>query len=207
MFALVLALAAQPFFEKDPWDGCKPGTWVKYKSSRAQPYTVKYVGDKDGARTFERDPPEDDFEAAVTFAPWLTELRKGYKKGARSTATVTLGKQQAKALVEEFLAADEESTERYRVTSTDAAPGGIVRIERHRSGEGGGEKWTYELATVEKLKVGGREIECLRFDYATAEGKKRTTSSWWLSKELPGLVGKSKVGDTTIEAVDFKAEK
>ncbi len=84
---LLIALLVQPWFEKDPWDGCKEGSWVKVKATKrigTDEYTIQYVGTEEGYRAFERDPAIEDWEgAAVAFTGYVAALRAGYKKSEK----------------------------------------------------------------------------------------------------------------------------
>lgn len=212
MTAIVLALLAQPYFEKDPWAGCGDGSWVKYRLTRkksADEWTIKLTGrGEDGALNFERTPGLEDFEQTTTFAGWLSGMRGGASAPRKSETTAVIGKRAVRAAVEEFPTPEDfEGTDKTRVTSTDAIAGGIVKIERDFRTNERREKWTYEFRGIEKLKAGDREIECLRFEHTSVEGRATKASFYWLSSEVPGLLVKSKIDERVLEVVDFKVEK
>jgi hypothetical protein len=206
------AQPAGPVLEKDPWAGFKTGSSIKVRRGTAE-YTLT-LSEYEGQRTLARDPEEEEFDGSIAFAGFASSLRadgSGYKRTGKSATTVKVGAGTAKALVEEFTAGDGDDTssaDKYRVTTCDDVPGGVVRVERDSSAESAREKWVYELKAVEKLKVGGKDLECWRFDLTASEGKKKTTTSCWLSKEVPGLLVRVKAPEIVrFEVLEFKAEK
>ncbi len=210
---LLLVQPVPPLLEKDPWAGFKVDSSVKIKRGNDE-YTLTLKLDEEKSRYFERDPADEDYDGTYAFVGYLSAFRadgSGYKKSGKSNATVVVGSKTVKTLIETFQAGDADEYQNadiYKITSTDGVPGGILRVERDFTAEGSREKWLYEFKQIEKLKIGDREIEAHRFDYTVTERKKKSTTSYWLSADVPGFLVKiSSDGKATFEVREFHVGK
>lgn len=224
LFTLASAALAQesfPIYEKDPWQAFGAGSSVKYKRGSAE-HSIKVKSvDKDG-RTLERSPVEEDEEAEypyrfVPFSDLLKSDASGLKLTGKGTQTVRVGTRNVKAKVEEYSWKDSTDGAPIRLVSSPDVPGGVVRYALEI--ETGEErlKVEYEFKGLEKLKVGGKPVECARFDLKLTKKSEdlKQEGSVWLSETVPGMLVKSEIKSTrgkaasveTIEAVDYTVGK
>ncbi len=228
MIALLAALLALQDsqligFEKDPWDGCAVGSWVKLKrttGARSDETTYTLMDVKAGYKRIKTDPaPEDPVEAQyggiVTHVPYTKVLETlGLKQNGRGSDVLKIG---VKARALEFNSPDAGQIwlGRLRVALSDEVPGGVGKVVIDLAGDKP-VKLTFEAVAREKLAAGERKVDCTRFDLEISQGKnERTTGAIWYSSSVPGLTVKARTKRTrgkvtteqTIDVVGFESKK
>ncbi len=198
--------------EKDPWAGFAVGSWVKLKSTRG-PVVEEARITLAAENRFERDPAPEEGSASFprVFVPYTRVIGiLGLKQLGKGTETLKVG---AKARVAEFGPADPSIVwaVRWRVSTSDDVPGGVGRVTIEVAGDKPG-RVTLEAVAVEKLKVGTKDVPCVRFQYKrTIAREDGVEASYWLSSQVPGLlvrfVARSGKAEARVDALDFEAKK
>lgn len=91
---------------------------------------------------------------------------------------------------------DDEFVDRLKVWESSEVPGRVVRVEGslHEGDPKNSQVWTFQGSVTdfaEKVNVGGRDLACAKLEiHATGPGKR--TITYWLTKEVPGLVARWK---------------
>ena len=162
---------------------------------------------------------EDQTIEFVSFSAGLLGDGSGYKVTGKSNRVVPFGPAKAKALIREIsIEGDTSGNDIWKVTTADEIPGGLFEVTWSSEDEKSKYGVTCAFKALEKLKVQGKELSCVRFDIKETQrtkARKTIEGSYWLSAQVPGLLVKSvlkvtdgkEVTETTVQTTKFEAKK